>query len=84
MEKKEYPKCVGCGYCCLKTMCLIGLLAHGTFEKRCPYLFWQEKQKRYRCSLVPDMTTHGKESLGIGAGCPSSLNDWRKDIKFRG
>ena len=83
-ERNTYPKCVGCGYCCLKIMCIVGVLIHGRLEERCPFLKWSKKRVRYICKLVPTMSKEGLESLNIGAGCTSNLNSWRKEVKFRG
>ena len=78
------PKCVGCGYCCLKAPCSISV---GLFGKdKCPALNWSEKKGRYICLLVIDPSYKGdayKKDLAIGEGCSSSLNTWRKDVKKR-
>jgi len=74
-------RCVGCGYCCLKTMCTVGMDRHGKWKKRCPYLIWEGD--KYRCQLVQDEVVGWRE-ITVGMGCPSGLNSWRQDVKFRG
>lgn len=73
--------CVGCGYCCMKAMCSVGVREHGGDEGRCPYLVWEND--RYWCYLVLTEKVSWKE-LFIECGCSSSLNNWRYDVKFRG
>ena len=73
--------CVGCGYCCLKAMCWIGLRTYG-FEKRCPALTWSDTAKRYHCKLAQEDATIA-DDLSIGAGCSSDLNTWRIDVRER-
>jgi len=74
------PDCVGCGYCCLTAPCLVAVLRgvvlkHGV---RCPYLYWGGT--RYWCGLAGTMWWE----LDLEEGCCSSLNTWRKDVRFRG
>ena len=73
--------CVGCGYCCLKVMCTVGIDRHGKGENRCPYLIFEGD--RYLCKLVRDEVVSWRE-ISAGFGCSSSLNNWRQDVKFRG
>jgi len=74
--------CVGCGYCCIKVMCWIGLSKHG-FNERCPALTWSDSNERYYCKLAQEDATIA-DNLHIGAGCSSDLNTWRKDVRERG
>jgi len=76
---KTHP-CVGCGYCCLKAPCIY---AQQRFPgvTRCPDLFWDGD--RYRCWIGMRFAEVGKE-LAIGEGCCSSMNSWRKEVKYRG
>lgn len=69
--------CVGCGYCCITVMCSVGQAVHGDYEERCPYLLWSDT--RYECRLAEEYSGF----LSIGAGCCSSLNTWRQDVKER-
>jgi len=69
--------CVGCGYCCLAARCLLSLLTFGYADRRCRALEWNGT--RYVCLLAKD---YG-DLLYIGAGCGSSLNSWRKDVRRR-
>ena len=68
-----FPPCVGCGYCCLKSQCIISERKYGR-QDICPALYWNGDQ--YRCNVW-------REIDGIGAGCCSSLNSWRKEVKNR-
>jgi len=72
-----FPACVGCGYCCLKAPCAVSIEVYGQID-RCLALYWNGSM--YRCGLAKLWT----EELAIGAGCSSSLNDWRQDVKKRG
>lgn len=73
--------CVGCGYCCLKSMCTIGMREHGKWVDKCPFLIWEDD--KYRCKLVQSDVSYENE-IGTGLGCVSGLNDWRRNVKFRG
>ena len=75
-SKRPFSPCVGCGYCCLKAQCGVSFERYGV-QILCPALGWDGK--RYKCVLYE---SH-KEDLAIGAGCSSSLNSWRQDIRFR-
>jgi len=69
--------CVGCGYCCKKTICYVGLRLYGLNLDHCPGLIWSEEDQRHYCK--PAMYSKKiKHELSIGAGCCSSLNTWRK------
>jgi len=68
-----FKKCVGCGYCCLKATCGLGL----DTPEGCEFLQWNGS--RYIC--LQALLHHAE--LAIGAGCTSSLNTWRKDVKRR-
>jgi len=76
-------RCVGCGYCCMKTPCDASrrLYPGATI---CPQLFWV--MDRYECGLmkIAGLVGEGyREELAAGEGCCSSLNSWRQDIKPR-
>lgn len=81
----KVSKCVGCGYCCMKTPCdAARRLYKGATE--CPQLEWSEKNDRYICGLmvIPGLLGQGyRQELYCGAGCCSNLNSWRKDVKQR-
>ena len=72
-----YKECVGCGYCCKKAMCALGVKTLGRTEDRCPYLVWSDE--RYYCSIYD----YERWLAVFGFGCSSSLNTWRKDVKER-
>ncbi|MEE4260375.1 MAG: hypothetical protein V2I62_11475 [Bacteroidales bacterium] len=77
--------CVGCGYCCMKRLCDAALRLYGNI-KECPQLLWDEEKNRYICGLMIISGKVGlgyREELGAGAGCCSSLNSWRNDVKKR-
>ena len=77
----DFPKCVGCGYCCLTVMCWIGMLEYG-LQKKCPALTWSNTDCRYYCQLATDDPEIAIK-LHVGEGCASSLNTWRKGVKQR-
>lgn len=68
--------CVGCGYCCKKATCTLGLMRFGT-QSPCRALIF--KEGRYWCSLVLGELNSNpiRDELAIGAGCCSSLNSDR-------
>ena len=74
----EFPQCVGCGYCCLKAPCAISVDVYKGKREPCPALYWNGSM--YRCGLAKLWT----DELAIGAGCSSSLNTWRQDVRERG
>lgn len=81
-------KCVGCGFCCLKAICVVGYsyLAKGEDIgeiSRCPLLIWDDPQSRYLCTLI-DKDKRFKSALHIDKGCCAGLNTWRREVKFRG
>lgn len=71
----DYPKCVGCGYCCKKIQCIVSYSKYGTQEK-CPDL--REHDGRYWCGIIEDATeaelVQYTGALHIGEGCSSNLN----------
>ena len=71
--------CVGCGHCCKKAMCMLGVVELGRTELDCPYLYWHVEDNRYYCRI------YNRETwlVVFGEGCSSSLNSWRKDVKRR-
>jgi len=72
--------CVGCGYCCSKAACTMGVDRFNlTNGERCPGLYFDTENKRYKCSIY-DFTTWKRE---FGLGCSSSLNTWRSEVKLR-
>lgn len=87
------PECVGCGYCCIKAQCWIGakhtdrhVMEKWRFGRdRCPFLKWEGQ--RYVCTLMlrdDEIGAQAREELSVGAGCSSSLNSWRQDVRERG
>lgn len=71
-----FAECVGCSYCCRKAPCALSMeLYHG--REPCPALWWNGTM--YRCGLARLY----EEELAIGAGCSSSLNTWRQDVRER-
>ena len=76
-------KCVGCGYCCLKTPCDAARRLYPNATE-CPQLIWTGK--RYECGLMklPGLIGEGyRKELYAGEGCCCGLNSWRRDIKHR-
>jgi len=82
LSHKEYPKCLGCGFCCMSSMCSVGISMLGRRVEQCPYLFWSWRSGRYWCELVLTGRIE-PEVLATGFGCPSNLNSWRKNVRRR-
>jgi len=86
MEKIKIEKCVGCGYCCIKSKCVAAVRLYPS-AKMCPQLTWSNKDNRHYCGLMLVGGLVGaayKRELAAETGCSSSLfNSWRKDIKNR-
>jgi len=74
-------KCVGCGFCCIKSPCGLELMVHGN-NLQCPELLWNQEKNRYFCNFVLkkeiDITP-----LYIGEGCCCGLNSWRQKVQPR-
>lgn len=78
--------CVGCGFCCTKSVCAAGLRIHGPVTK-CPSLIWDEEKGRHICKLVTipgDIGLRYRKELYIGDGCCASMfNTWRDNLQDR-
>ena len=82
---RRVAECVGCGYCCMKAPCVASARLYPG-AKHCPQLVWSDDLGRYRChlSMLPgSVGERYRNELSIGAGCCSSLNSWRRDVKRR-
>jgi hypothetical protein len=87
------PTCVGCGFCCKESICLVGIRYFISLDKEikladlkdgCPALTWNGQ--RYVCELVSIPGQEGedlREDLNIGTKCCSPETNWRNDIKER-
>lgn len=79
--------CVGCGYCCSKVICSVGVRAYNALKSPCPGLIWDQEANRHWCKLARMSGQQGidyRAELFINTGCSSSLfNDWREDIHDR-
>lgn len=64
--------CIGCGYCCMKAMCAVGVAEFGQ-HGLCPGLIPGEGDFRFRCSLAEKH----REALAIDEGCQFALNSLR-------
>lgn len=90
MSRKEtvairVAECVGCGYCCMKAPCVASSRLYPGV-KYCPQLVWSDDLGRYLChlSMLPGAVGERyRNELSIGAGCCSSLNTWRRDVRRR-
>jgi len=82
----EFTKCVGCGYCCIKTKCSAAVRLYPESEQ-CPQLTWSDDDNRYYCGLMllpGELGRAYRKELYAGTGCSSSLfNSWREDIRKR-
>jgi len=80
-----YKACIGCGYCCMKSPCAVSLFAKYWKNGSCQALKWNGK--RYVCLYIIDAKeikrTEREFDLAIGAGCCSSMNTWRNEVKNR-
>lgn len=69
----------------MKTPCDASRRLYGSI-KECPQLIWDDENNRYQCGLmlIPGLIGEGyRQELYAGAGCCSSMNSWRKDVKKR-
>lgn len=86
MEGVQIKKCVGCGYCCIKSKCVAAGRLYPS-SKICPQLIWSSENNRHYCGLMLIGGLVGsayKKELYAGTGCSSSLfNSWREDVKNR-
>ncbi|MGW8177947.1 MAG: hypothetical protein ACWGQW_04020 [bacterium] len=78
-DGEKFSPCVGCGYCCTKRVCTFGI---PDGRGICKFLYWNEDKQMYRCRLAESKRTIAN-ALYVGAGCPSSLNTWRRDVRKR-
>lgn len=78
-DEMFYAPCVGCGYCCLSAPCQSNWVQNG----RCVKLIWDKTKERYLCQKALEDKLFC-EYMAIGAGCSSSLNTWRRDVRYRG
>jgi len=79
----KVKKCVGCGYCCMKTPCDVARRLYPGATV-CPQLIWTDE--RYECGLMKISGPLGadyRNELHAGAGCCCGLNTWRNDVKKR-
>ena len=68
--------CVGCGFCCCKAVCVVGIAHGASVGTLCTFLSYDDG--RHWCSLVTDHTVPGN-AIHTNTGCSSALfNDWRK------
>ena len=95
LNKKEIKPpaiCVGCGYCCKQSVCLVGIrffisktgLDLIDLKNGCPALVWTGK--RYSCELTLVSGEEGEDlrkDLGINTKCCSPNENWRNDVKER-
>lgn len=90
MTEDDYAQpCVGCGYCCTTSVCIVGVihLSLSPTDARLPCPALEFRDGRHWCGLIDKFEGEDKklitELLSIGAGCCSSLNTWRNEIKDR-
>jgi hypothetical protein len=86
MKERTTKRCVGCGYCCITSPCLVSQRIYGHGIVRCPELIWTPEKERYICRLMTlpgNIGSRYRKELYAGAGCCSGLNSWRKDVRRR-
>ena len=80
-ETIPYRPCVGCGFCCSKSLCPLGSTHYG-YERPCPALVFQDE--RYWCKFILEATAEHRQKLiawlYIGDGCCCGLNSDRQTI----
>jgi len=82
LRMSEFEPCIGCGYCCQKTVCFLGQQRDvKANDVPCPMLIWDGQ--RHWCKIIlQEPRLH--EEVAIGKGCPSTLyNNFRVDIQNR-
>ena len=68
----DYPKCVGCGWCCKKVQCIVSYMKYGKKDV-CPDL--RQHDGRYWCGIFEDASEGARVqyndalSIGIGITC---------------
>lgn len=77
--------CIGCGYCCTKSPCLVSWRLLGISDK-CKFLHWNGK--RHLCLLITNNEGEERkkyeEELSIGTECSSPMfNTFRQELKDR-
>lgn len=72
--------CIGCGFCCRKAKCALGVRLYPNHSGPCPELIW--KEERWVCGAyyrsLGSLRERLHKELAIGAGCCCSLNDYRR------
>ena len=74
--------CVGCGFCCKKSPCILSLKIYGKVDV-CPALIWDETNHRYwckACQIAGKLGAKYRAELYIGEGCCCGLNSDRQNI----
>lgn len=84
VEGLRAAPCIGSGYCCSKALCHVGLAVHGDRPGPCPSLVFRDG--RHWCGVIleaeredPKSAAEIKTGLGVGRGCCSPLNSWRRE-----
>jgi len=73
-------ECIGCGFCCTKTLCDVARRVYSTIYTPCPALVWTGE--RHVCKLMTLPSRLGetyRQELYAGEGCCSGLNSWRRE-----
>jgi hypothetical protein len=77
----ERPVCVGCGYCCKRSICRTGAMIYGHYKDPCPSLI--STDMGYKCGLYLSDPERFQFFLEIGEGCLYPLNPLRVGILRR-
>ncbi len=71
IPKPEFGgRCNGCGICCLRETCALGIDIHGHTDGPCPSLTWRDG--RFWCGLAEESPLVAF-LLGVGFGCDSDV-----------
>lgn len=78
----KIKKCINCGYCCKVAACAFGV--YDSQLKACEYLK-EIKPGLYSCDQFQEILKNplSKFNPAFGAGCCSSINSYRQDIKLK-
>lgn len=72
--------CIGCGFCCTKTLCEAARRVYSTIHTPCPGLIWNGERHECKLMTLPgELGSIYRKELYAGEGCCMGLNSWRKE-----